>query len=167
MQTCKYCGTELEFLGRYEFQNQFHCDFCDLVFAEADTCCDRKRKKYKPIAIDSFITLTVQQMLVTDTITLFHSLKETRSYWFQIKSVLEGLSKKEKEGLFKNDPEAAATLKDLKNEFMQTTKQKFALENIILERTGFIPQKITEEFLINITIEGQDFDEKPMYIYIK
>lgn len=167
MRTCKYCGTELEFMGRYSSENQFNCSFCDLMFPESETCLNRKRKKYSPAVIDESFFISVKEMLTTDTITLFHCLKATRSHWFQLKNMLEVFKKVQDDGLYKVDKEDNSTLKELKHEYIQVTKQKFALENVILERTGFIPKKITEEFLSNIVVEGQEFDEKPMYIYIK
>lgn len=167
MRTCKYCGTELEFYGRFEGHNQFYCDFCDLFFPEHETCFDRKRKKYKPVAVDHSITLSVKEMLQTDTITLYYSLRATRKYWYQLKQILESLTKAQKNGAFNNDPEAKEQMRNIKHEYIQVTKQKFAIENIILERTGFLPKKITDEFLANITVEGHEYDEKPMYIYIK
>lgn len=168
VRTCKYCGTELEYYGRFEDSNQYFCDFCDLLFPEEETSFDRKRKKNKPRVLNPSMTLSVKEMLKTDTITLFYSLKETNSFWYFLKTSLENFKQNLKKGnLDQNDPEITKQLKEMKHEYIQITKTKFAIENILRERTGFLPEKITEEFLAQITVEGEKFEEKPMYIYIK
>lgn len=166
MKTCKYCATELEYIGRLENENQFFCTFCDLAFPEYETCLDRKRKKFKPQYVDeNNISLTVKEMLEMDTINLFYALRATNKFWYSVKGGLEFFKKGIK--LQKFSPAEAAAFNEMKNEYNQITKQKFALENIILERTGFLPEKITDEFLLNLVNTGAQFDEKPMYIYIK
>lgn len=165
MITCKYCGQELIFLGQNE-ENYFHCDFCDLVFNLEETSVDRKRNISVPKFIDDVdYYLPVSILLKKDTITLFHTLKALRSFWFDIKSLLE----KAKIHYSNNE---LPSLKDeahykLKQNYIELTKRKFVIENILLERIGFLPDKITDEFLNSIYTLGEEASSRPMYVYIK
>lgn len=161
MRTCKYCGTELIFEGEFKEVKYFSCTFCEMDFTEEETSFDRKRKQFVPEYVDPSAVLTTKQMLKTDTITLFYSLRETNKMWFHYKSTLERYNKIEL------DEETKKMLHPIKDEYYKVTKQKFALENIILERTGFLPKKITEEFLNGLCSMGEVYNDKRMYIYIK
>lgn len=161
MRTCKYCGTELIFQGELNNEKYFNCSFCEMDFVEADTSMDRKRKEFVPEYIDILKAHTTKELLQVDTITLFHMLREANKFWYHIKSTLEKMSKVEL------NEESKATLAEIREEYNNITKRKFVLENIILERTGFLPKKINEEFLGSLVALGEIYNNKPMYIYLK
>lgn len=172
MITCKYCGTELKFIGEKENERYFECDFCEQHFTLDETSSDRKRKMSVPQYIDADINLPISEFFKRDTITLFFSLKETRKYWYSVKNLLENLKVHYKDGEIPQAPEDEnekfkKELNALKNEYTRLTKQKFVIENILLERAGFIPEKITDDFLNTICDSGEVASSKPMYIYIK
>lgn len=166
MITCKYCGQELIFLGQRDDDHFFHCDFCDLVFPLIETSVNRKRKMSVPEYIDdSNFYAPVKVLLEKDTITLLHILKELRSFWFQIKTVLEKTKNLYSDNELPNlDTENHY---EVKKSYIDLTKRKFIIENILLERIGFLPEKITEEFLNSICHLGEEASSKPMYVYIK
>jgi len=169
MITCKFCGTELQFVGEKEKETFFNCTHCDIVFPLADTSVDRKRKLSIPeYLVDADIYLPTKKLLERDTVTLYHILKETRSFWFNIKKLLESMKVHYKDNeIPQSDEGISDDLKSLKDEFKLLTKQKFVVENILLERTGFFPEKLTQEFLNDIEVQGVTASSKPMYIYIK
>lgn len=169
MISCRYCGTELQFVGEMEKEFFFNCTHCVIVFPLAATSVDRKRKMSVPeYLVDIDIYQSTKQLLERDTYTLYHILKATRSFWFDIKKLLESMKVYYKEN---EVPQAEVgvedDLKSMKEEFKLLTKQKFVVENILLERTGFFPEKITQEFLNTIDSQGLAASSKPMYIYIK
>jgi hypothetical protein len=169
MITCKYCGQELQFVGETDQIQYFNCTFCDMIFPLSETSVDRKRKMSVPEYIDDMaIYQSTKDYLKRDTITLYHVLKEIRKHWYSIKTLLEKMKIHYEEGhLPKPKEEDQEVVKNLKKEFIDITKKKFVVENIILERTGFLPEKITEEFLSNIIEQGYIASSKPMFIYIK
>lgn len=169
MITCKYCGTELQFVGEKECDMFFSCTHCDIVFPLADTSVDRKRKMSVPEYLNvNGIYQSTKQLLECDTFTLYYILKDIRSFWYNIKQLLEKMKIYYKDNeLPQTESNMDDSLKDMKEEFKLLTKQKFVVENILLERTGFFPEKITQEFLDSIEVQGINASGKPMYIYIK
>lgn len=173
MVTCKYCGQELQFLGARDNETYFNCTFCDLVFPLSETSVDRKRKKSVPEYLESHsIYQSTSQFLERDTITLYHVLQEIRAFWYSNKKLLENLKVQYSENALPNpassdDEDIDDLRKQLKHEFIILTKKKFVVENIILERTGFLPDKITDDFLGSIIDQGREASKKPMYVYIK
>jgi hypothetical protein len=174
--TCKYCGQELKFLGEHQDKIYYSCSFCEMNFELKDTSSDRKRKMSVPEVYDeNFYTLTTRDFIQCDTITLYHYLKDIRAYWYSQKTILEGLKKMMNKGTSQydsvnlNKPNKVDNnmLKELKNNYIQLTKKKFVVENIILERTGFLPEKITEDFLSEMIEQGRKASNRPMFVYIK
>lgn len=166
MKTCKYCGTKLNFIGEYKDQYHFHCSYCDMTFNESETCENRKRKKAVPSYYEENYYRSTKELLEIDTISLFYLLRECRKDWYNTYSLLSKMMNLE-ENEIPNQEAIDAAVKPLYSEYISLTKQKFIIENILIERTGFLPEKITEEFLNNLVIQGKSAEVKPMYIYIK
>lgn len=165
MRTCKYCGTNLYFLGEYEDKAHFHCSYCDLTFEIEETCVNRQRKKAVPDSYEVNYYRPTKELLKIGTIELFYLLKECRKDWYSIYQLLYKVTNiNPNEILISVEDEQ---VKKLFEEYKTLTKQKFIIENIILERTGYVPEKLTTEFLDTLVNQGTIFSKKPMYIYIR
>jgi hypothetical protein len=163
MNTCKYCGQKLRSIGARDNVPYYACSFCEMEFAVQETCVDRKRLAVIPEYLDhSNIYQTTQQFLERDTITLYHVLKEIRSFWYNLKTLLEKAKKQ-----LNGDVTLKNALEDMMNEYRVLTKKKFVVENIILERTGFLPEKLTEAFLESVLNQGLIASSKKMTVYIQ
>ncbi|QII26930.1 hypothetical protein G3M81_22840 [Bacillus paralicheniformis] len=170
MITCKYCGQELKFVGEYEDLPYFNCSFCEIIFSLDETGVDRKRKMSVPNYYDDSYYVPTRELLKRDTISLYHVLKDVRKAWYDVKTALENLKvyQKEQESSLPKPQESDNDLiKNLKREFIDLSKRRFSIENIILERTGYLPEKITEEFLNEIVEKGRKASNQPMFVYIK
>lgn len=166
MVTCRYCGSNLDLIGSYKSNVYFYCDFCNMNFKSDEVCEDRKRKTSVPSSYDSNYYQPTTILLKYNTIELFHMLKDCRKDWYSVNQVLEQLK------VINADPEqrnkdSQASYDSLFKEYEQLTKQKFVIENILLEKAGFIPDKLTDEFLGQLVEYGNQASRKPMYIYIK
>lgn len=161
--TCKYCGGNLSFVGFYKGLNYFSCSFCDLVFDENEVCEKRKRKEVVPKKYELNYFKPTKELLTYNTIELFHMLKECRSDWYRIFTLLKSILNNEPD----NVEEIPNEYKDLYDQYIELTKKKFVIENIILEKAGFLPDKITDGFLRQIVEWGEKATGKNMYIYIK
>ena len=163
MNTCKYCGQLLKAIGTKENIPYFSCSFCEMEFSVEETCIDRQRISVIPALLeDSNIYQTTQQFLERDTITLYHVLKEIRSFWYNLKTLLES-AKKQMAG----DAVLESAITNMTEEYKLLTKKKFVVENIILERTGFFPEKLTEEFLDSVINQALIASSKKMTVYLK
>ncbi|MEK6190618.1 MAG: hypothetical protein N2A99_06480 [Carnobacterium alterfunditum] len=173
METCKYCGQQLEFVGEKEGELYFSCSFCDnMIFTLAETSSGRKRKMSVPKYINTVsMYASTPELLECNTITLYYTLKDIRAFWYHVKTLLEKAKVSIPTGQLPQANNEISDLNDvaneLKKEYMIITKKKFVIENIILERTGFLPEKLTEDFLTEIYEQGKKESEKPMYVYIK
>lgn len=167
MKTCKYCGSTLSYTGNHDFTNYFSCEYCDMVFPEYDTCENRKRKMSVPDSYEEYgYYSSTKELLKKNTIELFHILKKCRADWYDLYNLLKNLMDL-KEGEIPNKNEVEQAYRPLYNEYVDLTKKKFIIENIILEKAGFLPDKITEEFLNGLVEQGRKASNKPMYIYVK
>ncbi|MEB6550217.1 hypothetical protein MXL46_14065 [Heyndrickxia sporothermodurans] len=167
MKTCKYCGTTLNFIGEYNNNIHFHCPYCDITFEIDQTCENRKRKPAIPESYANYgYYKNTKELLKENTISLFHLLKDCRRDWYSVFTLLSQ-SMNVKENEFPNEVDLEKYIQPLYEEYVLLTKQKFIIENILLEKAGFIPEKITEEFLSTIISDGKKLSGKPMYIYIK
>jgi transcription elongation factor Elf1 len=167
MNTCKYCGTQLEYIGSDEHKAYFKCDYCDLSFDHTEVCKDRKRNQDIPDSYNELdIYMPTKKLLKQNPLVLFHLLKECRKQWYSLLKTLQNVMDLEEvpEGEEENLDDI---VKPLYKEYVYLTKQKFVIENILLEKAGFVPDKITDEFLGSIVAYSRSLAEKPMYIYIK
>lgn len=172
MVTCKFCGQELQFIGENHGEHHFNCTFCDMTFLLEETSAGRKRKMSVPESIETLnFYSSTKEFLECDTINLYYTLKDIREFWYHLKSLLETAKVKLKDGeLVQNantDSGMDEVVKELMKEYTVITKKKFVVENILLDRTGFLPEKLTEDFLSEIYEAGQMASKKAMYVYIK
>lgn len=165
MITCKYCGTELDYIGEYQNEMYFYCPYCDLSFEKGETCQDRQRKQAVPDFYDKGYYRPTKELLKCNTIVLFHLLRDCRKDWYELYSFLRKLINI-KDNEIPNENEVEKAFLPLYHEYIQLTKQKFVIENILLEKVGFIPEKITDSFLSDLIEKGKKASYKPMYIYI-
>jgi hypothetical protein len=165
-ETCKYCGSVLGYIGELDLIHHFSCEYCDLIFEQKETCKNRMRKQSVPESYDNNFYKPTKALLECNTVELFHLLRDCRQEWYNIYNLLGRMMNLNKDELELN-PNIDEAFKPLYSEYIQLTKQKFIIENILLEKAGFLPDKITEEFLSQLIDQGKAASEKPMYIYIK
>ncbi|MED3677071.1 MULTISPECIES: hypothetical protein [Bacillati] len=122
-----------------------------------------------PEFYDESYYVPTKDLLKRDTISLYHVLKDVKKAWYEVKKALENLRiyQQQESSLTKPSNNDNDLIKNLKQEFIDLSKRRFSIENIILERTGFLPEKITEEFLADIVDQGKKASKKPMFVYIK
>lgn len=166
MKTCKYCGSFLYFIGEFENTIHFHCNYCDLTFNIEETCENKKRKNLVPEDYEINFYKTTKELLQLNTIKLFYLLKVCRASWYETLQRINFLTQEESlNSLTKEDIEQL--IKPYYIEYEKITKQKFIIENILCEKAGFVPEKITDDFLSSIVEEGKKTVLKPMNIYVK
>lgn len=161
MRTCKYCASPLKFIGEKDKQ-YFYCSHCELPFEVSDTCMNQKRLSPIPEVIDdmAYLSKSTKELLKEKTITLFYYLKACRSDWYHLKETLDRIYD------IRNKEDVSDLYKSLYEEYDKLTKKRFVLENILLERNGYVPKKLTNDFLDQLISDGSFFGQKSMYIYI-
>ena len=168
MKTCKYCGSQLSFMGETDGELYFDCAFCDILFPLNEICTNRNRKMSVPTYYDDDYMVSTEELLKRDTIGLYHVLQNVRADWYNSKSSLSILKKQKNEANI--EKEKVNTIQNLYDQmysdYKVLTKKKFVIENIICERTGYLVEKVTDDFLKEIIFLGKKQSSKKMRIYV-
>lgn len=119
MITCKYCGTELS--------EGLHCSFCEITFAPEEVSIDGQRVSAMieviPFEKEELLAATTEILLRSKTLELYYYLK---------------LARKFKNEAFKIKDEASVRF---------YLKKSMVIENILREREGDFPARLTDKYL--------------------
>lgn len=157
MKTCPYCGSGVETAGIY-----FYCAFCDLHLCVKDVQENGKRKNLLPESQPSYNDLkrSTPKLMTMTTIELLFLLKFTRAERSSIYGQRNVFIKAMKTG--ENDFTEGE--RHTYGEYEYWTRKCFVLENLIRERIGYIPQKLTESYLQNLVDRIIESTKKEMII---
>lgn len=132
MITCKYCGTELS--------EGLNCSFCDITFSPEEVSTDGLRVSAMPEEIPfekkQLIDATTKILLKAKTIELYYYLKLARKY---------------KNESFKARDEANVRF---------YLKKALVIENILIEREGDFPSRLTDKYLKNRRDQVSNFEKE-------
>lgn len=138
MKTCKYCGNNLTELK----DNKYFCNFCELEFLKSETEEDGSRPKQSvfelPIIEDpkELTQRSTTDLLNEKTVTLYYLLRSAR---------------KLKDEFYKSENFEMTALMH---------KKAMVIENILLEKEGKYPKRITNSLLKQKRQSIQEFEEK-------
>ncbi|MGG1400241.1 hypothetical protein ABE288_20820 [Bacillus salipaludis] len=157
MKTCPYCGSGVETVDTY-----LYCAFCDLHLCVKDVQENGKRKNLLPESQPSYEDLkcTTPELMKKTTIELLFLLKFARAERSSIYGRRTVFIKAMKTG--ENDFTEGERY--TYGEYEYWTRKCFVLENLIRERIGYIPQKLTEPYLQNLVERINESTKKRMII---
>jgi len=158
MKTCPYCGSKVE-----PYRDHYLCNFCEMVIDQMDVQERGKRKNYLP---DSQPTLNdlqkpTQELMRFSIIELLCLLKLARAERSFIYKQRHTFIQAIKQGEDQFADGERYTFKEY--EFF--TRKCFVLENLVRERIGFIPFKITESYIQSLAEKIEESSKKPMTIH--
>ncbi|TCN18404.1 hypothetical protein [Mesobacillus foraminis] len=157
MKTCPYCGSLVELIC-----SQFQCNYCELTLYPEDVQEDGDRKDFLPVSQPSYTELrkSTSELMELTTIELLYLLKfaraERRGIYANRKVFIQAL----KEGV----EECVEGIRYTFNEYEYWTRKCFVLENLIRERMGYIPEKISDSYLDEIITKMKESQQKVMMI---
>lgn len=157
MKTCPYCGSIVE-----NIHDLFRCRFCEITLSLNEVQENGNRKDLLPDSQPSYadIKRSTRELLELTTIELLYLLKFARSERRAIYSNRKVLVRALKEG-YENFKEGLLYTID---EYEFLTRKCFVLENLIRERIGYIPRKITVSYLNNLAERISESKQKKMLI---
>lgn len=143
MKTCPYCGSEV---NQLQNNSLFYCDFCcmNLDSSLVKENGERISVRVNECPLDTHIDKTTPQLMLLSTFELLYllrAIRKERSDMFSHMNTFYQAGKQENSNEFKEYE--IITGKD----YMYFTKKAFVVENIIRTRLGYVPVKITEQFL--------------------
>ncbi|WP_348625369.1 hypothetical protein ABFT51_27935 (plasmid) [Paenibacillus peoriae] len=156
MKTCGYCGSVVE-----RKANMYYCVFCDMELFREDVQEDGQRK---PVSITVGATLngaerSTPELMELDSYYLTELLTLVRS---QRKQVYNSLRIVNKGAALSPGFEQAQ--KQGGQNYHYWTRKAWAIENILRERAGFYPAKITLNYLNLFREQVHKSNELPMLI---
>lgn len=152
MFTCAFCGSEIE---------DKYCDFCEMQLENRYIMKDGKRldqaKKFLGYPSRHEIYKSTKELMELETIHLLCLLREARSARADVYGMrLLRHQAEEQNGM---DSDVESLEKVTYSEYETATRKVWVIENIIKDRLGYFPQKVTNNFL-NIYLERMEKSEK-------
>lgn len=157
MNTCPYCGSKVESFGK-----KFSCLFCEMILDKNDLQQNGKRKELIPASQPAYEDLqrSTSELMKMNIVELLFLLKFARAerslIYGQRRTILQAMNDGAEE--FKEGEQY--TFK----EYEHLTRKCFVLENLIRERIGYIPAKLTEDYIQNFVDRMSESAKKEMRI---
>lgn len=157
MKTCPYCGSEVEVYGK-----DYYCCFCEMAIECSDVQENGKRKNYLPESQPCIHDLhkTTPELMCFTTIELLYLLKFARNERSNIYHKRYVFIRAIKEGNQEFKDAEEYTYK----EYEYWTRKCYVIENIIRERIGYIPYKVTDSYIKALAYRMSESAKKPMKI---
>jgi hypothetical protein len=157
MKTCAYCGSAVQSLN-----GNYSCSFCSMILNNQDVQENGKRKDLLPNTIPSHSDLikSTPELMCFSTVELLFLLKLARKERADIYKQRFVLLQAMKEGADEfSEAEAYAF-----SEYEKATRKCFVLENIIRERLGYYPTKLTDSYIQTLVTKIEESAKKEMVI---
>jgi hypothetical protein len=144
INTCSYCGSSLG-TSPIASNDKCYCGFCEM-FVEPSVNGERlERFKKEEFVGYEHMNKTTPELLNMHTKTLLHLLRlmreDRRSYFDNMRILKKAASDSPEE--FKDGVKMSS------DEYERITKKCFIVENILRDRMGYIPKKITNDLLLS------------------
>lgn len=155
MQTCAYCGSGVELVG-----NGLYCSFCDMEVYQDDV---QENGMRRPILAEEAVFLSAAERPT-------HEIMEKDSYYLTLLLRLVRNERKRTYNLLRVVNKGAALQPEQfkagqdeggKN-YRYWTRKAWIIENILRDRSGYYPVKITDNMLNSIIEQVQTSNQKPM-----
>ncbi|MBT2700861.1 hypothetical protein J7E79_26415 [Bacillus sp. ISL-40] len=142
MKTCPYCGSNLE-----KLDTQFYyCEFCSMEVDSRITKENRERLdvRFQDFVLEVFIDKTTPEIMILSTFELLYLMKLIRKERYDCYHLMNVFHQAGKEGI----TEYKEVEKETGRDYMYYTKKAFIVENLIRTRLGYVPERITESYLV-------------------
>lgn len=157
MNTCGFCASEID--------NNF-CSFCEMELQDKHIMIDGHRfnqaERFEGYPAAHEIHKSTSELMKEDTIRLLCLLREARSARAEVYQLRILRHQAEKESGMTDD------VKDIEeqtfNEYEKSTRKVWVIENIIKERLGYFPQRVTNNFLNMYLDRMKASEEKKMIL---
>ncbi|MED2974238.1 hypothetical protein P4361_18575 [Fictibacillus sp. B-59209] len=157
MKTCPYCGTKVALSPLSSY-----CSFCEMQISRGDLQDYGKRKNFLPASQPSLSDLnkSTAQLMNFSTVELLFLLKFARKERADIYQQRYVFIQAMKEGA--NEFSGAEQYAFL--EYERATRKCFVLENLVRERMGYYPSKLTDSYIQTLAARMEESVKKDMVI---
>jgi hypothetical protein len=143
MKTCGYCGSEVSSLD----EKHFYCDFCEMKLSRDRVTENGERRSiyFRDFAFLDWIKRSTPELMMLHTVELLLLLREARKARSDNFGVLHLFNKVESKGV---EEEIRKAKSYQGGEYKYLTRKMWVLENIIRDRIGYVPERMSQAFLI-------------------
>lgn len=158
MKTCAYCGSLVQLIDHTEYD----CSFCRMKLTDEDVLENGKRKNHLPASQPSLSDLnkSTPELMCFSTVELLFLLKFARKERADIYKQRYIFIRAMKEGADEFTEAEEYTFR----EYEKTTRKCFVLENLIRERLGYYPAKLTDSYIQTLVVRMEESAKKDMVI---
>lgn len=155
MNTCGLCGSELE---------KKYCNFCEMELEDRYIMQDGKRLNqtdwFFAYPDESEVFSTTKELMEKETLDLLCLLREARKMRADIYHLRKLRHDAEEQSGYTEDVKALAD--ETYSEYEQATRKVWVIENLIKDRLGYYPKRVTNNFLNMYYERMQASEEKVM-----
>lgn len=155
MNTCGFCGSEID----YAF-----CNFCEMELDERYILEDGKRldqsKSFLGYPNRLEVYCSTKELMEKETLELLCLLREARKIRAEVYNLRKLRHEAEDEAGMTDDVKTLDT--QTYSEYEISTRKVWVIENIIKDRLGYYPKRITDNFLGIYLKRIEESEEKQM-----
>ncbi|WP_063568275.1 hypothetical protein [Paenibacillus sp. O199] len=155
--TCPYCGGDLK--SEIDF---YYCGFCEMSITTEDAQENGQRKQI-PFLLNNVTisdadenTMQLMQRSTNDLIVMLRLVRQKRTDFYNYLRVLN-----KAKGDFQEHVELTG------KDYEYWTRKTWVLENILRDRTGVFPERITDDYLSGLAVRADKINGKSMRIRAK
>lgn len=152
MKTCAYCGSEVK--GKY-------CSYCDMDLIDRYILDNGNRlsQSISHLPLDQDIFKTTKELIQLETIELLCLLRIARKYRSEIYNWRILTHRAESAGGEVNEMKEKSF-----EDYEDATRKVWVIENIIKDRIGYYPKKVTEDFINMYNDRIEESEKKKMFM---
>ena len=158
MVTCGFCGSELEIN---------YCSFCDMELEKRYILKDGQRLAQKELFLgfpnQNEVFQSTKELMKKETIDLFCLLREARRLRAEVFK-LRKIKHDAERDLGKSNNDLKQLDEATYEEYEHATRKVWVIENIIKDRLGYYPKRISKSFINGFVDRIEDSEEKIMII---
>ncbi|MDQ0862177.1 hypothetical protein [Bacillus sp. V2I10] len=157
--TCPYCGSDIKKMNEF----QYYCGFCDMRVNSNRAMQNNERLKVRvrEFVADHYIDKNTQELMTFSTYELLYLLKfvrkERREMYHHMKTFHRAGEQEDTDRYKKIEKETGRN-------YIYLSKKMFVVENIIRQRLGYVPVRITETYLVQYLENIKNDKRWPMII---
>ncbi|MFT3657311.1 MULTISPECIES: hypothetical protein [Bacillus] len=157
MKTCTYCGSPVV----KEKNNQFYCTFCSMFIRNVQEDGNRIQVSFNEDPSEDDLKKTTPEIMVMSTVDMLFLLKlarKIRSSKYQELSAANAAA---------SNPDTSNEVTLARKDYEYFTKKMYTLENIIMQRIGFIPDRLDKKFFSTYVdnVRNGKKNKEPMRVF--
>lgn len=157
--TCPYCGSLLV----EQQEDEYYCGFCVMNIGTHQIQHNHERisVRIRDFALDSYMEKTTPELMRLSTfelLSLLKTIRAERTDMYKYLNVFYRVRTNEDTEDFRDKEEEAGV------EYERITRKMFVVENVLRQRLGYVPHRISKEYLEQYLRAMKKDKTTPMFV---